>query len=134
MQTAMFLVFWFKTCRNTKAAKRFFPILVKQFGRPGVVVTDKLHSYIKPIQNLSPVADHRAHKGLNNAIEVSHRPTRKREKIFGRSKAARHAQRFLAAHDPINLIYRSRRHKHTARAHRHARNDAFAFDITTPLK
>ena len=36
--------------RNTKAAKRFFSRLVKQFGEPRVVVTDKLRSYTKPIQ------------------------------------------------------------------------------------
>ena len=36
---------------------------------------------------LVPDADHRAHKGLNNAIEGSHRPTCKREKIIGRFKA-----------------------------------------------
>lgn len=50
--------------RNTKAAKRFFSRLVRQFGEPRVVVTDKLRSYTKPIQNLAPDADHRAHKGL----------------------------------------------------------------------
>jgi putative transposase len=34
-------------------------------------VTDKLRSYIKPIQDLTPDADHRAHKGLNNRTENS---------------------------------------------------------------
>jgi putative transposase len=73
-----------QTRRNAKAAKRFDRRLITQFGEPRVVVTDKLRSYIKPIHTLTAHADHRAHKGLNNAIEVSHRPTRKREKIFGR--------------------------------------------------
>ncbi|MCM5689042.1 DDE-type integrase/transposase/recombinase, partial [Sinorhizobium meliloti] len=54
-----------QTRRNTKAAKRFLSRLVKQFGEPRVVVTDKLRSYIKPIKDLAPDADHRAHKGLN---------------------------------------------------------------------
>ena len=76
-----------QTRRNAKAAKRFFQRLVAQFGEPRVVITDKLRSYIKPIKTLAPDADHRAHKGLNNAIEVSHRPTRKREKMFGRFKS-----------------------------------------------
>ncbi|MEP5761091.1 MAG: IS6 family transposase, partial [Litoreibacter sp.] len=68
---------------------------------------------------------HRAHKGLNNAIEVSHRPTRKREKIFGRFKSHRHAPRFLSAHDQINLIFRPRRYQLTAASYRHACTDAF---------
>jgi putative transposase len=111
--------------RNTKAAKRFFFRLVKQFGEPRVVVTDKLRSYIKPIQNLAPDADHRAHKGLNNKIENSHRQTRKREKIMGRFKSPRQAQRVLSAHDQINTIFRPRRYNLSARSWRHARADAF---------
>ena len=72
---------------------------------------DKLRSYIKPIKVLAPDADHRDHKGLNNAIEVSHRPTRKREKLFGKFKSHLQAQRFLSAHDQINLIFRPRRYQ-----------------------
>lgn len=112
--------------RNAKAAKRFFQRLIIQFGEPRVVITDKLRSYIKPIKVLASEADHRAHKGLNNAIEVSHRPTRKREKILGRFKSHRQAQRFLSAHDQINLIFRPRRYQLTAASYRHARSDAFS--------
>ena len=75
--------------RNAKAAKRFLRRLFSRFGLPRVVITDKLRSYIKPIRQLAPEADHRAHKGLNNRIEGSHRPTRKREKLMGRFKSLR---------------------------------------------
>ena len=87
---------------------------------------DKLRSYFKPVKTQAPNADHRVHKGLNNAIEVSHRPTRKREKIMGRFKSHRQAQRFLSAHEQINLIFRPRRYQLTASSYRHARNDAFS--------
>jgi putative transposase len=83
-----------QTRRNAKAAKRFFQRLVSQFEEPRVVITDKLRSYIKPVKTLAPNADHRAHKGLNNAIEVSHRPTRKREKIFGKFRSPRGSEVF----------------------------------------
>ena len=115
-----------QTRRNAKAAKRFFQRLVSQFGAPRVVITDKLLSYIKPIKTLAPDAVHRAHKGLNNAIEVSHRPTRKREKIMGRFKPPRQAQRFLAAHDQITLIFRPRRYQLIGTSYRHARSDVFS--------
>ena len=98
-----------QTRRNAKAARRFFRRLIAQFCEPRVVITDKLRNYVKLVSALASLADHRAHKGLNNAIEVSHRPTRKREKIFGRFKSHRQAQRFLSAHDQINLIFRPRR-------------------------
>ena len=111
--------------RSAKAAKRFLTRLVARSGQSRVIVTDKLRSYIKPIKALAPDTDHRAHKGLNNRIEGSHRPTRKREKIMGRFKSARYAQRFLSAHDQINTIFRPRRYRLSANSYRHARSDAF---------
>jgi putative transposase len=47
--------------RNSKAAKRFFKKSVARYGEPRAVVTDELGSYTKPIRNLAPRADHRAH-------------------------------------------------------------------------
>ncbi|SFL72387.1 putative transposase, partial [Loktanella salsilacus] len=112
-----------KVCDKTK---RFLQRLINQFGEPRVVITDKLRSYVKPIRTLAADADHPTHRGLNNAIEGSHRPTRKREKIFGRFKSHRQAQRFLSAHNQINLIFRTRRFQLTANSYRHARADAFS--------
>lgn len=97
--------------RNAKAARRFLARLIDRFGEPRVVITDKLRSYFRPIRDLAPGADHRAHKGLNNRIKGSHRPTRKREKLIGRFKSPRQAQRFLAAHDQINIVFRPRRYQ-----------------------
>lgn len=112
--------------RNAKAAKRFLASLIAQFGQPRVVITDKLRSYSAPIRKLAPDADHRAHKGLNNRIKGSHRPTRRREKIMGRFKSKQQAQRFLAAHDQINTLFRPRRYRLTTSSYRHARADAFS--------
>ena len=100
--------------------------VTEQFDPARAAITDKLRSYIKPIRHIPPDADHRAHKGLNNAIEVLHRPTRKQEKIFGRFKSQRQAQRFLSAFEQINLILRPRRYKITSISYRHARADALS--------
>ncbi|GAW35547.1 transposase IS66 family protein [Roseovarius sp. A-2] len=115
-----------QTRRNARAARRFLTRLMVRFGRPRVVITDKLRSYFAPIRKLAPGADHRAHKGLNNRIEGSHRPTRRREKIMGRFKSQRQAQRFLAAHDQINTLFHPRRYRLTASSYRQARADAFS--------
>ena len=111
--------------RNAKAARRFLKRLVAQFDYPRVVITDKLRSYFKPVHDFAPDVDHRAHKGLNNLIEGSHRPTRRREKIMGRFKSPRQAQRFLAAHDQISIIFRARRYRLFTISYCHARADAF---------
>mgnify|MGYP005996109657 CR=1 FL=1 len=111
--------------RNAKAANRLLARLIACYGKPCVVVTDKLRSYIKPIRALAPDADHRAHKGLNNRIEGSHRPIRKREKVMGRFKSIRQTQRFLAAHDQIKPMFRPCRYHHSPVSYRHARSDVF---------
>ncbi|KUJ81337.1 hypothetical protein AVO44_05665 [Ruegeria profundi] len=89
------------------------------------MITNKLRSYIKPIKALAPDTDRRAHKGLNTAIEVSHRQAHKRAKMFGWFKSNWLAQRFLSAHDRIDLIFCPCRYQLTAASYRHARNDAF---------
>ncbi len=121
--------------RNARAAKRFMRKLMKQYGLPRVMITDKLRSYGAAKRDLSPGLEHRSHKGLNNAAEVSHKPTRRRERVMGRFKSQRHAQQFLSAHDQINVLFRTRRHRLTARSYRHARSDAFAIwhDITCEI-
>ena len=112
--------------RNTQAAKRFMRKLMKQYGMPRVMITDKLRSYGAAKRDLAPSLEHRSHKGLNNRAEVSHKPTRRRERAMGRFKSARHAQQFLSAHDQINVLFRPRRHHLNAISYRHARSDAFA--------
>ena len=65
-------------------------------------------------------------QGLNNRAETSHKPTRRRERVMQRFKSPYHAQRFCAAHDQINTLFRPRRHRLSRTSYRHARNDAFA--------
>ena len=86
------------------------------------MVTDKLGSYPAAKAKLAPGVAHRRHKGINKAAEASHRHTRRREKIMGRFKSPRHAQRSLSVHDQTAAIFRPRL---TARSYRHARQDAF---------
>ena len=121
--------------RNTKAAKRFMHKLMKQYGVPRIMVTDKLRSYGAAKRDLAPGWEQRSHKGLNNAAEVSHKPTRRRERVMGRFKSPRHAQQFLSALDQINVLFRPRRHRLSAISYRHARSDAFAVwhDITREI-
>lgn len=110
--------------RNATAARRFMRKLIKLYGEPRVLITDKLRSYGAAKRELTPGIEHRQHKGLNNKAEVSHRQTRKREKIFGRFKSPKQTQMFLAAHDQIACLFRPRRHTLSAASYRHSRSDA----------
>ena len=77
-------------------------------------VLDKLGSYGAAKKEILPGVEHRPHKGLNNRAENSHQPTRRRERQMERSRSARHVQRFLSAHDPINNLFLLPRHRMTA--------------------
>jgi putative transposase len=97
--------------RDRQAAKRFFRKLLKGLRySPRVLITDKLKSYAAAKREIMPGVEHRQHKGLNNRAEVSHQPARQQERKMRRFKSPRQAQRFLAAHAPINNLFRNQRH------------------------
>ena len=113
--------------RNRQAAKRFFRKLLKGLRyAPRVLVTDKLKSYAAAKLHIMPGVEHRQHKGLNNRAELSHQPTRQRERQMRRFKSPGHAQRFLSAHGPINNIFRCQRNGLSAAQYRHVRTQAFS--------
>ena len=69
-----------KRVRNARAAKRYIARLIARWGKPRVIVTDKLRSYGAALRKLALDVDRLAHKGLNNSIVGSQRSTSKREK------------------------------------------------------
>ena len=91
-------------------------------------MTDKLRSYGAAKREMLPGVEHRQSRYLNNRAEVSHQPTRRRERQMQRFKSARHAQRFLSAHSRIHNHFQLRRHRLSADQHRTARDAAFRTD------
>ena len=119
------LVILVQSRRNAKAAKRFFRKLLRGLQYvPRVIVTDKLRSYGAAKREILPGVEHRQSRYLNNWAEVSHQPTRKRERQMQRFKSARHAPRSLSAHSRIHNHFQLRRHCFTAAQHRAARDRA----------
>lgn len=112
--------------RNAKAAKRFFRKLLKGLRYvPRVIVTDKLKSYTAAKREVLPGVEHRQSRYLNNRAEVSHQPTRRRERQMQRFKSVRHAQCFLSIHSRIHNHFQLRRHCLAAADYRDARDAAF---------
>ena len=101
-QTGMALDILVQSRRNTRAAKRLMcKLLKRQCRAPRVMVTDKLASYGAAKREVMPSVEHRKHKGLNNRVENSYQPTRRRERQMKRFKSAGQAQRFLSAHATV---------------------------------
>ncbi len=83
--------------RDGRAAKRFFKRLLRASGsEPSRVVTDKLRSYGVAHRELIPDTIHDTSQYANNRAELSHQPTRVRERGMRQFKSAPQAQRFLS--------------------------------------
>ncbi|WP_455678395.1 IS6 family transposase [Streptomyces atroolivaceus] len=104
---------------DTTVTRRFFrKLLKKTCSMPRVIITDKLRSYGAAHREAMPSVEHRAHKGLNNRAENSHRPTKQRERAMKGFRSVGGAQRFLSAFSRISPHFRPRRHLMTASDHR----------------
>jgi putative transposase len=116
-----------QTRRDGKAAKRFFRRMIKSHqGEPRKIVTDKLRSYSVAHRELTPGAIHDTLHYANNRAELSHQPTRVRERGMRRFKSALQAQRFLGIHAAVYNLFNLGRHLVSARHYRESRQGAFA--------
>ena len=76
--------------RNRGAAARFFGKLLKGQGRqPRRLITDKLRSYSAAHHTVMPSVVHSTRQYENNRAEVSHQPTRQRERQMRRIQVGR---------------------------------------------
>ena len=112
--------------RDRRAAERFFRKLLKdQGGVPRRMVTDKLRSYAAAHRTTMPSVAHDTSHYANNRAEVSHEPTRQRERGMRRFKSMAQAQRFLSVHGITQNLFRVGRHLLRAANYRILRARAF---------
>ena len=113
--------------RDGPAAKRFFKrLLKKNQGEPRSIVTDKLRSYGVAHRDLCPEVEHDSSLYANNRAELSHQPTRVRERVMRRFKSMKQAQRFLTVHASVYTLFNLGRHLVSAKSYRILRSKAFA--------
>ena len=119
--------------RDRRAAARFFRKLLKSQGCVlRRVVTDKLRSYAAARRSVMPSVIHCTDQYANNRAEVSHQPTRQRERQMRRFKSAAHLQRFASVHGVVQNLFRVGRHLVRSAHHRLLRTRAFlAWDAVT---
>ncbi len=113
--------------RDGAAAKRFFKRLLKTHrDEPRKIVTDKLRSYGVAHRELIPDTIHDTSQYANNRAELSHQPTRVRERGMRRFKSIIQAQRFLDIHAAVYNLFNLGRHLVSAAHYRLFRMRAFA--------
>jgi putative transposase len=98
--------------RDRKAALRFLKKAMKRYGRPEVVVTDKLRSYRAAMKAIGNEARQVTGQWLNNRAENSHQPFRRRERAMARFRSAKSLQKFVSIHSSVHNHFNHERHLH----------------------
>ena len=96
--------------RDRKAALRFLKRAVKRYGRPKVIVTDRLKSYRAAMNVIGNAAAQTCDRWLNNRAENSHQPFRRREGAMARFRDIKTLQKFAAAHASVHNHFNQERH------------------------
>ncbi len=113
--------------RDAKAVKRFFRrLLRKHQGESREIVADKLRAYGVAHKELMPEVIHDTSQYANNRAELSHQPTRVRERGMRKFKSVDQAQRFLDVHASVYNLFNLGRHLVSANTYKLFRLRAFA--------
>ena len=96
--------------RDRKAALKFLRKLMKRYGSPTVIVTDRLRSYGAAMKVIGNIDKQEIGRWKNNRAENSHLPFRRRERAMLRFRRMRSLQKFVAVHSSIHNHFNQERH------------------------
>ena len=96
--------------RDKKAALKFLRKAMKRYGQPDVFVTDRLPSYRAALTDIGMAKRQETGPRLNNRVENSHQPLRRRERAMQRFRQMRSLQKFVAVHSSVHNHFNQERH------------------------
>ncbi len=88
--------------RNRRAALKFLERAMKRYGRPKVIVTDRLRSYRAAMNVIGNAAGQECGRWLNNRPENSHQPFRRREGAMLKFWDVKTLQKFASVHASVH--------------------------------
>ena len=109
--------------RDKSAALQFFKKALKRHGSPVEIVTDGLRSYPAAMTDLGIEDRRQMGRWLNNRVENSHLPLRRRERVMLRFRQMKTLQKFASVHANVYNHFNSERHltdRQTYKANRSA--------------
>ena len=96
--------------RDRRPAVTFLKRVMKRYGRPSSIVTDRLRSYRAAMKIVGVAERQRCGRWLNNRAENSHQPFRRREEAMARFRDIKTLQKFASAHASIHNHFNQDRH------------------------
>ena len=96
--------------RDREAALKFMRKAMKRYGRPKVVVTDRLRSYGAAMTVIGNADRQETGRWLNNRAENSHQPFRRRERAMAKFRSPGTLQKFAAIHASVHNHFNQERH------------------------
>ena len=83
---------------------------MKRYGKPQVVVTDKLRSYGAAMKVIGNASKQETGRWANNRAENSHLPFRRRERAMLGFRSMQSLQKFSAVHSSVHNHFNLERH------------------------
>jgi len=96
--------------RDRKAALKFLRKSMKRYGRPQILVTDKLRSYGAAMKDIGNAYRQETGRWMNNRAENSHLPFRRRERAMQRFRRVGSLQKFTSVHASVHNHFNLERH------------------------
>ena len=112
--------------RDRKAALRFMRKAMKRYGRPNVIVTDRLRSYPAAMKVIGNAERQETGRWLNNRAENSHQPFRRRERAMAKFRSAKSLQKFVSIHASVHNHFNQERHLRSRQNFKFNRSAALA--------
>ena len=100
--------------RDRKAALTFLRKIMRRYGSPKVMVTDKLRSYRAAMKQIGIEDRQQTGRWLNNRAENSHQPFRRRERGMGKFRSTKSLQKFVSIHASAHNHFNKERHLNNA--------------------
>ncbi|WP_373086121.1 IS6 family transposase [Sneathiella sp.] len=96
--------------RDRKAAMVFLKKIMKRYGQPHVIVTDRLRSYRAAMKIIGNETAQEVGRWKNNCCESPHLPFRRREQAMLKFRRLRSLQKFVSIHSSVHNHFNHERH------------------------
>jgi putative transposase len=97
--------------RDRRAALKLLKRVMKRHGRPERIVTDGLRSYGAAMKVIGNADRQEIGRWLNNRVENSHQPFRRREHAMQRFRSMGSLQKFSSVHAAVHNHFNLERHR-----------------------